>query len=78
MVDGNGNKFISWKVWAGIMGALLTLFVGIALTAIQSNIADAHTKITSLQKDKVDLNRYECDMARIEKKLDILIERNSK
>ena len=76
--DENGNKFISWKVWAGILASLVILFGGIALAAVQSSINDAQTKITALQKEKLDKDRYECDITRLERKLDILIQRDRK
>lgn len=62
MTDGNGNKFISWKIWAGILGTVVFMLVGIAIASVQSDISKAHTKIEQLQDKKVDWDQYRCDM----------------
>jgi hypothetical protein len=76
--DENGNRYISWKVWAGILAGFVMLFGGVAIASLQSNISDAHVRIIALQKEKVDKDRYDCDISRIERKLDILIERKDR
>lgn len=77
MVDKNG-KNITWKWLVGILLTLLLMVGSYAAASIKERADMAHLRIDVMQEKKVDKDRYECDMNRIEKKLDILIERPSK
>jgi hypothetical protein len=65
MEDGNGSKFVSWKVWAGILGSLVLLLVGVAIASVQSGIAKAHQRIEEVNERKVSWEQYRCDMGDI-------------
>jgi hypothetical protein len=75
---GQSGNNITFKWLVGILICLLMGTAGFALASISSRAEDAHKRINALQEKKIDVDRYTCDMARIEKKLDILIERQGK
>lgn len=66
-MNGNG-KSVTWKWLVGVLVTLLFLVAGGVL-------ADIRGDVKALTREKVDKDRYECDMARVEKKLDYIIER---
>jgi uncharacterized protein YpmS len=77
MVDKNG-KPITWKWIVGVLLTLLLIVGSFAAASVKERADTAHLRIDVMQEKKVDKDRYECDMNRIEKKLDTLIERTSK
>lgn len=72
--NGNSERTPTWKWIAGIsVGALgvISLFI---VSLIFSDVRAQNTQIDALKKDKVEISQYRCDIERIERKLDKLID----
>lgn len=68
MAENGNGKTVTWKWLVGVLITLLFLIAGGFMAGLQSDVK-------ALAKEKVDKDRYECDMQRMEKKLDYIIER---
>ena len=71
----NGNGKVTYKTVASIAIAIILALVGTAFGFLQNGQVKADTKIEQLQKEKLDKEQYRCDMDRIERKLDRVIEK---
>lgn len=67
MANGDGKFGPTWKWIVGTLGALLIAVLGTLYGDIQGNIKGLWDK-------KLDKEQYRCDQARIEGKLDKLID----
>lgn len=72
------TKNVTWKWLVGILITLLLMFGSYAAASLKDRTEKAHEKIDKLQESKVDIERYNCDMSRFEKKLDALIALHTK
>lgn len=73
MAEGNGEKFISWRWIVGILIAIVFAASGIIVGDTRSGISEAKSRIDQLQKEKVDIDRYQVDMKEIKTDLKTLI-----
>lgn len=71
----NGNGKVTYKSLVGIGVVVILSLIGIVFGFLQNGQAKADVKIEILQKDKLDKEQYRCDMERIERKLDRVIEK---
>ena len=69
MDNGNGSRFVSFRVVVGSLSAILVLLVTGVVTDTRTSISEAKGKIECLQRDKVDLERYKEDMGEIKQSL---------
>ena len=71
----NGNGKVTYKTVASIAIVVILALVGTAFGFLQNGQVKSEVKIEQLQKEKLDKEQYRCDMDRIERKLDRVIEK---
>ena len=71
----NGNGKITYKALVSIAMVVILSLISVVFGFLQHGQAKADVKIEILQKDKLDKEQYRCDMERIERKLDRVIEK---
>lgn len=73
MANNENTTFISWRWLVGILIAVVFAASGIIIGDTRVGVSEAKNRIEQLQKDKVDYERYNCDIKEIKDDLKTLI-----
>ncbi len=72
-MSDNGEKNVSFKWIAGVLVSLIFIVFAGIIGDTRLNMSEAKSRIDQMQKEKVDVGQYRCDIERMENKLDKLI-----